>query len=102
MTLAIRPFTPPVRTPYYVIVQRVGTSPDVELAQASRTPTPSLDTAFRRLDALRSRYVAHGYDVRESEDGTAFVVERDGKFYASFAVVELAEGRREDSAADAK
>jgi hypothetical protein len=102
MTLKIRPFTPPVATPYYVIMQRVGSSPTPELAQASRTPTPSLDAAYWRMDALRLRYVADSYDVRESWDGSWFVVERDGRFYASFCIALVAEGRREDSAADSK
>lgn len=84
---------------HYVVWQRNGTH-EPQITWTSTVPTRALETAQNRLNAIRKRYVAKGYDMRDSADGRAFVVELHGQFHASFAIVEVA--ANEDAAQDAK
>lgn len=84
---------------HYVVWQRNGTH-EPQITWTSTIPARSLETAQNRLNAVRERYVATGYEMRDSADGRAFVVELHGRFHASFAICQVA--ANEDGAKDAK
>lgn len=71
----------------YALMERAGDAPEARRCPNYPDTTRNRQTAERWLDQ-RAAYYAGGNQVTIAPDGSWFLVERDGRFVASAAIVE--------------